>query len=105
DACAGAAKVRETSARATSTRAPFDGYVQKRLVNLGEYVKVQTPVMAVVRMDPLKGTAEVPERMAPWVKIDQAIDLRVDAFPDRTITGKVSRISPAANISTRAFPF
>jgi membrane fusion protein (multidrug efflux system) len=29
----------------------------------------------------------------------------VDAFPDRTLTGRISRISPAVNTSTRAFPF
>jgi HlyD family secretion protein len=105
DASEANAKLAARQLRDTTIRAPFDGYVQKRLVNLGEYVKVQTPVMAVVRVDPLKVTAEVPERMAPWVKIDQAIDLHVDAFPDRTITGKVSRMSPAANTATRAFPF
>jgi multidrug efflux pump subunit AcrA (membrane-fusion protein) len=105
DASEANAKLADRQLRDTTIRAPFDGYVQKRLVNLGEYVKVQTPVMAVVRVDPLKVTAEVPERMAPWVKIDQAVDLRVDAFPDRAITGKVSRMSPAANTSTRAFPF
>jgi RND family efflux transporter MFP subunit len=105
DASEANAKLADRQLRDTTIRAPFDGYVQKRLINLGEYVKVQTPVMAVVRIDPLKVIAEVPERMAPWVKIDQAIDLNVDAFPDRTITGKVSRISPAANTATRAFPF
>jgi len=61
--------------------------------------------MAVVGVDPLKVTAEIPEKLAPWVKIDQAVDLHVDAYPDKTISGKVSRISPAVNTSTRAFPF
>jgi membrane fusion protein, multidrug efflux system len=79
--------------------------VQKRLVNLGEYVKVQTPVMAVVRVDPLKVTAEIPERMGPWIKVGQPVDLNVDAYPGKSITGKVSRISPAVNTATRAFPF
>jgi len=105
DASEAAAKLAERQLRDTTIRAPFDGYVQKRLVNLGEYVKVQTPVMAVVRVDPLKVTAEIPERMAPWIKVDQAIDLQVDAYPGKTITGKVSRISPAVTTSTRAFPF
>jgi RND family efflux transporter MFP subunit len=105
DASEAAAKLAERQLRDTAIRAPFDGYVQKRLVNLGEYVKVQTPVMAVVRVDPLKVAAEIPERMAPWIKVDQPIDLHVDAFPGKTITGKVSRISPAVTTSTRAFPF
>jgi RND family efflux transporter MFP subunit len=86
-------------------RAPFDGFVQKRLVNLGEYVKVQTPVMAVVRVDPLKVTAEIPEKMAPWIEVGQTVELHVDAYPDRTIGGRITRISPAVSPATRAFPF
>jgi RND family efflux transporter MFP subunit len=33
------------------------------------------------------------------------VQLHVDAYPDRTFIGKVSRISPAVNTATRAFPF
>jgi len=91
--------------RDTEIRAPFDGFVQKRFVNMGELVKTQMPVMAVVRLDPLKVTAEIPEKMAPWINTGQSVDLKVDAYQDRTFTGKVSRISPAVNTSTRAFPF
>jgi len=88
-----------------SLLAPFDGYVQKRLVNMGEYVKVQTPVMAVVRVDPLKVIAEIPEKMAPWIQTGEPVELMVDAYPDKTFTGRLSRISPAVNTATRAFPF
>jgi RND family efflux transporter MFP subunit len=98
-------KLADRQLRDTDIRAPFDGYVEKRLVNLGELVKTQMPVMAVVRTDPLKVTAEIPEKMAPWLSPGQAVDLRVDAYPDRPFTGKVSRISPTVNTSTRAFPF
>jgi len=91
--------------RDTEIRAPFDGFVEKRLVNLGELVKTQMPVMAVVRLDPLKVIAEIPEKMAPWISAGQAVDLQVDAFQGRKFTGKVSRISPGVNTATRAFPF
>ena len=105
DASGAAMKLADRQLRDTDIRAPFDGYVQKRLVSLGEYVKVQTPVMSVVRIDPLKVTAEIPEKMAPWIKIGEGVDLNVDAYPDTPLTGKISRISPAVNTSTRAFPF
>ena len=91
--------------RDTEIRAPFDGYVERRLVNLGELVKMQMPVMAIVRLDPLKVTAEIPEKMAPWITDGRPVELHVDAYPDRTFTGKVTRISPAVNTATRAFPF
>jgi HlyD family secretion protein len=91
--------------RDTEIRAPFDGFVERRLVNLGELVKSQTPVMAVVRLDPLKVTAEIPEKMAPWISVGQQVDLQVDAYRDRKFSGKLSRISPGVNTATRAFPF
>ena len=91
--------------RDTAIRAPFDGYVERRLVNLGELVKAQMPVISIVRLDPLKVVAEIPERMAPWITDGRAVELRVDAYRDRTFAGKVTRISPAVNSSTRAFPF
>jgi RND family efflux transporter MFP subunit len=98
-------KLAARTLRDTEIRAPFDGYVERRLVNLGELVKAQMPVMAIVRLDPLKVTAEIPEKMAPWISDGRPVELRVDAYRDRTFTGKVSRISPAVNTATRAFPF
>jgi len=98
-------KLADRQFRDTQIRAPFDGYIEKRLVNLGELVKAQMPVIAVVRVDPLKVIAEIPEKMAPWIKDGQPVALHVDAYPQRAFEGKVSRISPAVNTATRAFPF
>jgi RND family efflux transporter MFP subunit len=100
-----AMKLADRQLRDTQIRAPFDGFVEKRLVNLGELVKTQTPVIAIVRLDPLKVTAEIPEKMAPWINTGETVQLQVDAYQGRTFSGKVSRISPAVNTSTRAFPF
>jgi RND family efflux transporter MFP subunit len=98
-------KLADRQLRDTEIRSPFDGYVERRLVNLGELVKAQMAVMAVVRIDPLKVIAEIPEKMAPWIKDGQAMELHVDAYPGQAFVGKVSRISPAVNSATRAFPF
>jgi len=100
-----AMKLADRQLRDTKIRAPFDGYIKQRLVNPGQLVKAPTPVMSIVRVDPLKVTAEIPEKMAPWIHVGQEVDLHVDAYPDRKISGKVSRISPSVNTTTRAFPF
>jgi len=105
DASEAAMKLAERHVEDASIRAPFDGYVQQRMVSLGELVKAQMPVMNVVRVDPLKLLSEIPERMAPWVKVGQPLTLRVDAFPDKMFTATVSRISPAVNTQTRTFAF
>src|SRR6185295_9273219 len=49
--------------------------------------------------------SEIPERMAPWVKVGQPLSLRVDAFPDKHFTATISRISPAVTTQTRTFAF
>jgi RND family efflux transporter MFP subunit len=98
-------KLASRQLRDTEIRAPFDGFVERRLVNLGELVKAPMPVMAIVRLDPLKVTAEMPEKMAPWITAGRPLELHVDAYPTRTFSGKVTRISPAVNTSTRAFAF
>ena len=97
-------KLAEASLRDGTIRAPFDAYVQKRLVSLGEFVKTQTAVMSLVKVDPLKLTAEVPEKMAPWVKVGQSLTLAVEAMPNGNVTGHIARLSPAVNPQTRSFP-
>jgi multidrug efflux pump subunit AcrA (membrane-fusion protein) len=98
-------KLADRQLRDSIIRAPFAGAVQERMVSVGELVKVQMPVMRIVRVDPLKVLGEIPERMAPWVKAGQPAVLRVDAFPDRTFNATVTRISPAVNSQTRTFAF
>ena len=98
-------KLADRQLRDANIRAPFDGYVQKRMVSVGELVKGQMPVMTVVRVDPLKLMAEIPERMAPWIRVGQSLELLVDAFPGTTFPATVSRISPAVNTQTRTFAF
>jgi HlyD family secretion protein len=98
-------RMAERQLRDTAIRAPFNGYVEKRLVSLGQFVNLQTPVMSVVRVDPLKITAEIPEALAPWVKVGQPVTLLVDAYPDRPFMATVSRISPSVSPQSRAFPF
>ena len=105
DASAAAMKLAERHLEDASIRAPFDGYIQQRMVSVGELVKAQMPVMTVVRVNPLKLLSEIPERMAPWIKVGQPLTLRVDAFPDKPFTATVSRISPAVNTQTRTFAF
>ena len=87
----------------TTIRAPFDGVVAERMVSEGQYVDAQAPVIRLVRLDPLRLTADVPEKFAPDVRVGQPIELTTDAFPDRQVTGTITRISPDVNLKSRAF--
>jgi len=87
----------------TVVRAPFEGVVSERLVSPGQFVQVQTPVMRVVRLDPLRLTARIPERFGPGIHVGQAVKVRTDSFPDRQFDGKITRVSPAVDLQSRAF--
>src|SRR5881398_3497817 len=52
----------------STIRAPFPGAIKTRNVHPGEYVKVQSPVMVLVRTDRLRARLAVPERWAGWVR-------------------------------------
>jgi membrane fusion protein (multidrug efflux system) len=77
--------------------------VKERVVTVGQYVRPNTPLFTLVKIDPIRLRAEVPERMAPWVKVGQTADVSVEAYLDRTFLGKIWRISPTVDPGKRTF--
>lgn len=86
-----------------SIRAPFNGSVKERKVNLGEYLKVQSPVIVLVRSGPLRARLEVPEKWAAAVQIGATVDVHLDAFPNEVFHGQLVRINPTVNPDSRSF--
>ena len=93
----------EKKLRDATIRAPFPGSIKTRNVHPGEYLRVQSPVMVLVRTDRLRARLAVPERWAGWVRDGANVDLQVEAFPGETFHGKVSRINPAVSQDSRTF--
>ena len=96
-------KLAEKKLNDATIRAPYRGAIKTRNVHPGEYLRVQSPVMVLVRMDGLRARLAVPERWAGWVKDGATIDLHVEAFPGETFHGKISRINPAVAQDSRTF--
>src|ERR1041385_6027704 len=84
-------------------RAPYPGSIKTRNVHPGEYLRVQSPVMVLVRTDRLRARLAVPERWAGWVRDGAQVDLQVEAFPGETFHGKVSSINPSISQDSRTF--
>ena len=59
-----------------SVHAPFDGAIQEKRASVGEYLAAGAPLATIVRMDPLRLRAEVPEREVPNIRVGQTV--RVD---------------------------
>jgi len=93
----------EKKLRDATIRAPFPGSIKTRDVHPGEYLRVQGPVMVLVRTDTLRARLAVPERWAGSVKDGANVDLQVEAFPGETFHGRVSRINPSVAPDSRTF--
>ena len=87
----------------TEIVAPFDGFVRKRLVNVGETYKDKTPLMSLVATQALKLQGEVPERFAPQLGVGRAVRVEVEAYPGRKFPGTITRVSPAVDAESRTF--
>lgn len=82
-------------------RTPIRGAIAKRHVNPGEFLKENTPVFTIVRSHPLKYTGTVPERTALELRTGQSVRLQVDPAPGRTFAGRITRVSPAVDVTNR----
>jgi RND family efflux transporter MFP subunit len=86
----------------TGIRAPIDGVVVRRLVQVGERITEQQTVAQVVDLSLMELEALVPLADAPAVRVGSPIGFTVDGFGDRQFAGKVERISPQAEGGTRS---
>lgn len=89
--------------RDTSVYAPFAASIKERQVTVGQFVRANTPLMVLVKTDPLRLRLDVPERMAPWVKIGQVAQVEVEAFEGQKFSGKIWRVSPSVDQAKRTF--
>jgi RND family efflux transporter MFP subunit len=82
-------------------KAPFVGIVSERHVAPGSYVSVGQTLATLVRIDPLRFRAGVPERAATGVSIGQPVRIFLEGQSD-PIEIKISRISPSLDVTSRS---
>lgn len=86
-----------------SIRAPFPGSIKERRVSPGEFLRVQSPVMVIVRTDQLRARLAVPEKWAGILKNGSPVEITVEAYPNEIFRGRLERINPAVAQETRTF--
>ena len=77
----------------TAVMAPLDGIVQEKRTSAGEYLAAGAPVVTIVRMDPLRLRAEIPERESRNVQSGQSVRVTVEGDPN-VYVGQIRRLSP-----------
>jgi RND family efflux transporter MFP subunit len=88
----------------TSIKAPIAGSVSERLVQPGEFIRENTPVVSLVQMHPLKIKTSVQERYASVIAQGLGVQFVVESFPGEQFIGKIGFISPSVDQTTRTFP-
>jgi multidrug efflux pump subunit AcrA (membrane-fusion protein) len=85
----------------TVVGSPIDGFVADRPVDLGEYVTTTTKVATVVRTNPLRVRIDIPEQSISEVKVGESVSVTTSAWPDRSFSGRIARISPNVTATSR----
>jgi RND family efflux transporter MFP subunit len=84
----------------TAVYASFNGVVERRHASPGEFLAAGAPVADIVKVNPLRFRAEVPERDAVNIRVGQNVQLAVDGSP-RAYSGLVTRLSPTITERSR----
>ncbi|WP_049974454.1 efflux RND transporter periplasmic adaptor subunit [Azospirillum sp. B4] len=82
-------------------RAPFDGVLGVRQVDVGQYIKAGDPVVTLTDLDELYANFTLAEGERGRVAVGQAVRLTVDAYPGRVFEGTITAIDPQVSSDTR----
>lgn len=100
-----AARSRAVTARQqlerTEVRAPFDGIVSDRKVSAGDTTQVGKELLKVIDPASLRFEGLVSADSISELEVGQAVWFRIHGFGETDFTGKITRVNPAANITTR----
>ncbi len=103
DAAAAALDQAMAVMKKTTVVSPIDGQVSRRYVTAGEVAAPGQPLFDLVDISKVKVVAGLPERDFAHLKEGQETQVKVDAWPDLTFTGTVTRIGLVAG-PARTFP-
>jgi RND family efflux transporter MFP subunit len=87
----------------TTIKAPFNGYITKKFVDLGTFAAPGMPLVALTDIEKLKFTINVPSSEINYFSSGKTYPITVDAYPDLKLNGKVVNLGEKGNMSNK-FP-
>jgi membrane fusion protein, multidrug efflux system len=82
-------------------RAPFDGVLGVRHVEVGQYLTAGTMIVTLTDLSEIYANFTTTEKDSAKLKDGQAVRIVVDAYPGRVFEGKITTIEPQINTDTR----
>jgi membrane fusion protein (multidrug efflux system) len=84
-------------------RAPFDGQLGIRQIDVGQYLKPGETMVTLQQLDPVYVDFSLPEQNILRVAVGQSVNITVDGQKDRDFIGVISAIEPQVDVQTRNF--
>lgn len=82
-------------------RAPFVGRVSAKLISTGDIVQPGTAMYTVVDPSSMELQGSLPADQLSLIHVGDAVEFNVSGYPDRSFTGRITRINPTADPATR----
>lgn len=101
DAARAALRTAQVTASRALIKAPFDGIIAQLDVERGEVTGPGRPLARLIQLNPAHVSLSVPDRDV--VALQVGAEVTVQTTASGVLQGRVSRVSPAADLSTRAF--
>lgn len=84
-------------------RAPFDGVLGLRKVNLGQFVNPGDPIVSLQALNPIYLDFSLPEQRIGEVTLGLPVRATIDAMPGRAYEGRITAVEPQVDTNTRNF--
>ncbi len=97
-------RIAEYDLAASKIQAPFNGYVTKQHVEVGQWLDIGGQVVSLVNIDTIEVTAGLPERYIETVSEGMEVSVVLSSLNRRTVPGKISSIIPDADPRAISFP-
>ncbi|MGC9502554.1 efflux RND transporter periplasmic adaptor subunit [Baaleninema sp.] len=88
----------------TEVLAPFGGIVLDRLLEPGDIVQTGDAILELGDFSEIEVRIEIPDRDRERISLGQSVEVKLDAFPSRSFSGRVSQIFPIADPVARLIP-
>lgn len=85
----------------TSLTSPINGIISQRLAELGDVAPRHTHLLTLIDTETLITEVAVSGLLLPVLSVSDTVDVQIDALPGQTFQGRILRIHPTLNASTR----